>query len=114
MECLESNKEDTANAIVVIGELQVEVDELKEELTNAKLKFLAYEELQVNMEKRLNNAYTVGNIIIVSTTVPMIVAGSILMASGNEYGKPLLYTGLGSLVGIGIVWNGGRWLFKLW
>ena len=55
-----------------------------------------------------------GNILIPIATVPLIISGSILMATNNDYGKPMLYTGVGLLVGCELAWNGGHFIFKIW
>lgn len=114
MKCLESNKEDTANALEVIGELQEEKDLLKLQLNNIRLEFNQYKEFAEEAARKEKMAMTVGNVIIPATTIPMIIAGSILTATNNDYGKPILYSGLGLLIGCEIVWNGGHLIFHFW
>lgn len=114
MKCLESNKEDTANALEVLGLMQEENDTLKVQISTIRKEFDTYKEFAEDAKKKEKMAITVGNIIIPVATVPMIVAGSVLTATNNDYGKPVLYTGLGLLVGCEITWNGGHFVFHIW
>lgn len=114
MKALISNKEDTALAITMVGELQAENGNLKNEINNIKVNFDIYKEYAEEQIRKEKRAIALGNIIIPATTVPMIIAGSVLMATNNDYGKPILYTGVGLLVGCELVWNGGHFIFKIW
>lgn len=114
MKALISNKEDTALAISMIGELQEEKDNLKTEVKTLHEQFNAYVEFADSCIKKEKRAMIVGNIMIPATTVPMIVAGSVLMATNNDFGAPVLYSGIGLLVGCELVWNGGHFIFKVW
>ena len=58
MKALISNKEDTALAITIVGELQTENSNLKNEINNIKVNFDAYKEYaeeQARKEKRVND-----------------------------------------------------------
>jgi hypothetical protein len=114
MKALISNKEDTALAITMVGELQTENGNLKNEINNIKVNFDAYKEYAEEQARKEKMAITMGNVMIPVVTVPMIVVGSVLTATNNDYGKPVLYTGLGLLVGCELVWNGGHFIFKIW
>ena len=95
-----SNKEDVSTAIAEMGVLYEQVKLLNEKITY--------------LEIRQKRAFATTNIIIPITTLPMIITGSVLMATNNDYGKPVFYTGVGLLVGCEVVWNGGHFIFKLW
>lgn len=97
---LESNKDDVSYIIDLFAEAYGEVQELNEYVAVCKAR-----------EKR--NEIMV-NIMIPVATVPMIVTGGILMATNNDFGKPVLYTGVGLLVGCELVYNGGHFIFKIW
>lgn len=97
---LESNKEDVDYIIELFSETYAEVQRLNEYVAVAK-------------KKERNNEIMI-NIMIPVATVPMIVTGGILMATNNDFGKPVLYTGVGLLVGCELVYNGGHFLFKIW
>lgn len=97
---LESNKDDVSYIIDLFVEAYGEVQELNEYVAVCKTR-----------EKR--NEIMV-NIMIPVATVPMIVTGGILMATNNDFGKPVLYTGVGLLVGCELVYNGGHFIFKIW
>lgn len=97
---LQSNKEDTSVAI--------------EELGNIFSEYQKYKELAANAENRLRRAYVTGNIMIPAISLPLIITGSVLMATNNDYGKPVLYSGLGALIGCELIWNGGHLIFKVW
>lgn len=99
-EALVSNKDDTST---IISELGIVYEQVKSLSERARL-------LEA-MSKRANIAV---EIIIPITTVPMIVSGAVLMATNNDYGKPLLYTGVGLLVGCEVVWNSGHFIFHIW
>lgn len=114
MQCLLSNKEDTANAISMIGELSDENDSLKIQLNNLQTQFSNYEEYAESCMAKEKRVVIATNIIIPLTTIPMIISGGILMAANNEYGKPMLYTGAGLLIGCEVVFNGGHFVFKVW
>lgn len=114
MKALISNKEDTALAITIVGDLQLENKNLKNEINNIKVNFDVYKEYAEEQARKEKRAITLGNIMIPATTVPMIIAGSVLMATNNDYGKPIFYTGVGLLVGCELVWNGGHFMFKIW
>lgn len=114
MKALISNKEDTALAITIVGELQAENGNLKNEINDIKVKFDAYKEYAEEQARKEKRAIALGNIMIPATTISMIVAGSVLMATNNDFGAPIFYTGVGLLVGCELVWNGGHFIFKFW
>jgi hypothetical protein len=114
MKALISNKEDTALAITIVGDLQLENKNLKNEIENINVQFKNYKEYAEDCIKKEEKAIIMGNILIPIATVPLIISGSILMATNNDYGKPMFYTGVGLLVGCEMVWNGGHFIFKIW
>jgi len=114
MKALVSNKEDTQEAIKIVGELTEENNNLKNELNNIKVDFEIYKEYAEEQKRKEKSAIVMGNVIIPISTVPMIITGAILMVSNNDYGKPVFYTGLGLLIGCELVWNGGHLIFKIW
>lgn len=97
---LMSNKEDVSIAIQEMGILYEQLKLLNEKSTSYK--------------KRFKRSFILGNILIPTTTLPLVVSGSILLAADNAYGKPVLFTGLGLLAGCEVVWNGGHFIFKFW
>lgn len=109
-----SNKEDTALAIEIIGDITEENTKIKEENNNIKKINENLKEVIVDYEQKQKRTNAVVNIIIPATTVPMIISGAVLMATDNDYGKPVFYTGLGLLVGCELVWNGGHLVFHVW
>ena len=114
MKALESNKEDTALAIAIIGDITEENNKIKEEAANLKKMTESLEEVVADYKKKQERANIVANIAIPVATVPMIISGAVLTATNNDLGKPILYTGLGCLVGCELVWNGGHFVLHLW
>lgn len=114
MVALKSNKEDTANAIEIIGEMQEVNETLTVQLNDAKNQFEFYKEYAEECLAKEKRSVIATNVIIPLTTIPIMVLGGILMASNNDFGKPVLYSGLGLFFGCEIIYNGGHWVFKLW
>lgn len=114
MKALESNKEDTENAIIVIGNMQEEIETLTVQLDNAKSQFNYYKEYAEECLAKEKRSIIATNIIIPLTTIPIMVFGGVLLASNNDFGKPVLYSGLGLFIGCEVIYNGGHWVFKLW
>ena len=96
-----SNKEDTHEVISILGEMQ-------EELNN-------YKTYINELEKKAKCTDTFVQILIPTLSVPMIVNGIYLYANGNEnYGKLCIGSGVVMLVGAELVWNGGKFILKIW
>lgn len=114
MEALKSNKEDTSNAITVIGDMQEEIETLTIQLTDAKNQFSYYKEYAEECLVREKKSVIATNVIIPLTTIPIMAFGGVLMASNNDFGKPVLYTGLGLFIGCEITYNAGHFVFKIW
>lgn len=99
-EALLSNKDDTGVAIAEIGRLSEQIRDLGE--------------LASYYRKRARSSAIAANILIPVCTVPMVITGAVLAAGGNGLGQPVLYTGLGLLVGCELVYNSGRLVFRWW
>ena len=98
---LESNKEDTSEVISILGDMQ-------EELDNYKLYIF-------EMEKKLKRADLFVQIMIPTLSVPMIANGTYLYMNGNEqYGKICLIGGVSLFLGAELVWQSGKFIFKVW
>ena len=96
-----SNKEDTHEVISILGDMQEELDRYKIYLNE--------------IEKKAKRADLFVQILIPTLSVPMIVNGIYLYANGNEnYGKVCMYGGAIMLVGAELVWNGGKFVLKIW
>lgn len=96
-----SNKEDAHEVISILGDMQEELDRYKIYLNE--------------IEKKAKRADLFVQILIPTLSVPMIANGIYLYANGNEnYGKICMYSGAIMLVGAELVWNGGKFIFKLW
>ena len=114
MKALQSNKEDTELAIQIIGDITEENNKIKAEAENLRKLNNSLEEVLADYKNKQRRANIVANIAIPVATVPMIVSGAVLMATNNDYGKPMFYTGVGCLVGCELVWNGGHFVLRLW
>ena len=96
-----SNKEDTHEVISILGDMQEELDRYKIYLNE--------------IEKKAKRADLFVQILIPTLSVPMIANGIYLYANGNEnYGKVCMYGGVIMLVGAELVWNGGKFVLKIW
>ena len=67
------------------------------------------------VEKKAKRTDTFVQILIPTLSVPMIANGIYLYANGNEsYGKLCIGSGVVMLVGAELVWNGGKFILKIW
>ena len=96
-----SNKEDTSEVISILGDMQEELDNYK---------------IYINeIEKKAKRADVFVQILIPTLSAPMIANGVYLYVNGNEsYGKVCIYGGVIALVGAEVVWNGGKFILKIW
>ena len=96
-----SNKEDTSEILSILGDMQTEINNYK----------ICISEL----ERKNKFANTFAQIAIPALSLPMVINGAYLMATGNEnYGRVCLIGGVALFVGAEIAWNGGRFLFRFW
>ena len=98
---LTSNKDDTHEILFILGDMQEELDNYKKYINE--------------IEKKAKCADLFVQILIPTLSVPMIANGIYLYANGNEtYGKVCMYGGAIMLVGAELVWNGGKFVLKIW
>ena len=92
---LNSNKEDTHEVISILGNMNEEIS-------------------KINEQKKLANKFI--QIAIPTTTVPLIVSGAYLYFATDEkdLGKTLSICGGALLIGGEIIWNGGKFILKIW
>lgn len=92
---LNSNKEDTHEVINILGDMSEEI-------------------AKMNKQKEFTNKFV--QIAIPTTTVPLIVSGVYLYFATDEkdLGKVLMYCGGGLLIGGEIIWNGGKFVLRIW
>ncbi len=92
---LNSNKEDTHEVISILGDMTEEIS-------------------KINKQKELTNKFI--QIAIPTTTLPLIVSGVYLYFTTDEkdLGKLMMICGSGLLIGGELVWNGGKFIFKIW
>lgn len=112
---MESNKEDTKNAINLFGEALEYNSLILEE--NKKLKEEWQNHLIIDSEndKRFNNLYQLGNIIVPLVPISLLAASGICYLNRkDELGKNFLYAGCASLIGFEILYQGGHFIFKIW
>ena len=97
-----SNKEDTHEVINILGDMVEELDDYKTRLSEMELKI-----------KRTN---TFVQILIPTLSVPMIMNGVYLYINGNDkdYAKFCMSGGTVVLIGAELIWNGGKFILKLW
>ena len=98
---LNSNKEDTSTILNILGDMQLELDNYK-----------AY----VNgLEQKIKRTNVLVQVMIPTLSLPIIANGVYMCANGNEtYGKVCLYGGIALFISAEVVWNGGKFIFKLW
>lgn len=92
---LNSNKEDTSEVISILGDMNEEIS-------------------KINKQKELTNKFI--QIAIPTTTLPLIASGAYLYFATDEkdLGKLMMICGGGLLIGGELVWNGGKFIFKIW
>jgi hypothetical protein len=92
---LNSNKEDTSEVINILGNMTEEIS-------------------KINKQKELTNKFI--QIAIPTTTLPLIVSGAYLYFATDEkdLGKLMMMCGGGLLIGGELVWNGGKFILKIW
>lgn len=92
---LNSNKEDTHEVISLLGDLSEEITKM-------------------NKQKKLSDKFIQFSIPIM--TVPLIVSGTYLyfITDEKDLGKVLMCCGGGLLIGGELIWNGGKFVFKIW
>ena len=84
---------------------------------NKKLKEEWQDHLKIDSEneKRFNNLYQLGNIIVPLVPISLLTACGICYLNGkDELGKNFLYAGCASLIGFEILYQGGHFIFKVW
>ena len=92
---LNSNKEDTSEVISILGDMSEEIS-------------------KINKQKELTNKFI--QIAIPTTTLPLIASGAYLYFATDEkdLGKLMMMCGSGLLIGGELVWNGGKFILKIW
>ena len=92
---LNSNKEDTHEVISILGDMTEEITKM-------------------NKQKEFTNKFV--QIAIPTTTLPLIVSGAYLyfVTDEKDLGKTLSVCGGALLIGGEIIWNGGKFIFKIW
>ncbi len=92
---LNSNKEDTSEVISVMGDMFEDIEKL-------------------NKQKTRTNKFV--QIAIPSTTIPLMVTGLYLYSctDNKELGKVCGVCGATLFVSGELIWNGGKFIFKLW
>lgn len=92
---LNSNKEDTREVISILGDMSKEITKM-------------------NKQKEFTNKFV--QIAIPTTTIPLIISGAYLYFGTDEktLGKTLMCCGGGLLIGGELVWNGGKFILKIW
>lgn len=92
---LTSNKEDTHEVINILGDMNEEIS-------------------KISKQKELADKFI--RLVIPTTTIPLIASGTYLYFTTDEktLGKTLMYCGGGLLIGGELIWNGGKFILKIW
>ena len=92
---LNSNKEDTHEVISILGDMTEEINKM-------------------NKQKEFTNKFV--QIAIPTATLPLIVSGAYLyfVTDEKDLGKTLSICGGALLISGGIIWNGGKFILKIW
>ncbi len=100
-QALISNKEDTGVANALAGEFYAKAKALEERVAYA--------------ERRNRNATIYSEVVTPIPGLILMTAGFIEMGNGNtDLGWNLVKAGAITLVGMEVIYNGGRWIFKVW
>lgn len=112
---LESNKEDTKNAISLFGEALEYNSLILEENKKLKEEWQNHLKLDAESERRFDNLYQFGNVVVPLVPVTLLTTSGILYLNNkDDLGKGFLYAGCISLVGLEVVYQGGHFIFKVW
>ena len=104
-QCLISNKDDTHNAALVVGELTEINLSLKKDLADVNLLVSMYE---INLQR----SYVAGTIC---TAIPSVLGGSYMIFEGiKTNNRAMLFTGVAITVLPSLVYEGGHLAFKFW
>ena len=92
---LNSNKEDTHEVINILGGMSEEI-------------------AKINKQKELTNKFV--QIAIPTMTLPLVISGAYLyfVTDEKDFGKLMMICGGGLFIGGELVWNGGKFIFKIW
>ena len=92
---LNSNKEDTHEVINVLGAMTEEI-------------------AKINKQKELTNKFV--QITIPCTTIPLIISGAYLyfITDEKDCGKIMMICGGSIFIGAELIWNGGKFILKIW
>ncbi len=111
---MDSNKEDTHNALIELGFAQEKIDAITIQKDILSQQIMSMKELQAENEKRLKNCYTIGNITVPLVPIGLIITGACVYNSNNQLGKDLISAGGISLIGFELVYQGGHFVFRWW
>lgn len=111
---LDSNREDTHNALIELGFAQEKIDTITIQKDILSQQIISMKELQAENEKRLKNCYTIGNITVPLVPIGLIITGACVYNSNNQLGKNLISAGGISLIGFELVYQGGHFVFRWW
>ena len=104
-QCLISNKDDTHNAVLVVGELTEINLSLKKDLADVNLLVSIY-------EIKLQRSYTAGTIC---TAIPSVLGGGYMIFEGvRNNNQAMLFAGIAIATLPSLVYQGGHWVFKFW
>lgn len=104
-QCLISNKDDTHNAALVVGELTEINLSLKKDLANVNLLVSMYE---INLQR----SYVAGTIC---TVIPSVLGGGYMIFEGvRNNNQTMLFAGIAIATLPSLVYQGGHWAFKFW
>lgn len=104
-QCLISNKDDTHNAALVVGELTEINLNLKKELADINLLISMY-------EIKLQRSYIAGT---TCTIIPSVLGGGYMIFEGaRNNNQAMLFTGIVIATLPSFVYQGGHWAFKFW
>ena len=92
---LNSNKEDTHEVINILGDMTEEIS-------------------KINKQKELADKFI--RLVIPTTTIPLIASGAYLYFATDEknLGKLMMTCGGGLLIGGELIWNGGKFILRIW
>ena len=99
-EALFSNKGDTSNLLILLGEAAEKAAELETRI--------------VNLETRLKRNFWFNTIGITVASGVVTGIGAIEYYKGNTFGRGYMWTGLGLFVGGQLIYQSGHWVFRWW
>lgn len=114
LKALESNKEDTQNAVSLWCEAIISLKKAETNNNETLEKYNNLLELNTEKEKILKNRDMIVNILIPTLSLIPVGMGLLEYSNNTELAKKYIITGVGCFVGCELIYQGGKLVFRIW